>query len=87
MSANTHTYSITDLRQKTTQVLKDASSAGYGYVMHRSRPKAAIVDIDYLQMLQAAYEDYLDMLEYDKTINLPRIPLSQHIKKYDQKHS
>ena len=67
-----NTYSITDLRQKTSKVLKDASDNGYVYVTRNSKKEAAVVDSSYLENLQDAYEDYLDIIEYDKTINEPR---------------
>lgn len=62
------TYSITDLRHKTLKVLKHALELGYVSLVHRSKTKAAIVDIEYLKALHEAYEDYMDTLEFDKAI-------------------
>ena len=78
-------YSITDLRQNTKKVLKDALRLGYINLVHRSKTKAALVDIEYFSALQEAYEDYLDTIEFDKTINLDRIPLKGHEKKFKKK--
>lgn len=72
------TFSVTDLRHKTNAVLRVAGSRGYVYLMRRSKPAAALVDAEYLSALQEAYEDYLDMLEFDRAITLPRIPLAEH---------
>ena len=82
MYTQNNTYSITDLRQKTSKLLKDAEEKGFIYVLHRSKVKAALVDVSYLAALQQSHEDYLDMLEYDQTIKLPRIPLAEHKKRY-----
>ena len=78
MDTNISTFSITDLRQNTLDVLKAASENGFAYLVKHSKPHAAVVDIGYLQALQEAYEDYLDTLEFDHTINLKRIPLKAH---------
>lgn len=71
------TSTITDLRHKTNKVLLQAEEKGYVYLLRRSKPAAAVVDIKYLEALQEAYEDYLDTLEFDRTIKLKRIPLSK----------
>ena len=76
-----NTFSVTDLRQKTTKVLKEVKDIGFAYLLNRSKTEAALVDIDYLTALQEAYEDYLDTKEFDKTINLKRVPLSSHKKR------
>lgn len=80
MYTNINTYSITDLRHKTTQILAGLASNGFAYVVRNSKTEAAIVDLGYLQALQIAYEDYSDILEFDRTINLKRISLSKHQK-------
>ena len=82
MNTSNVTYSITDLRHKTSQVLKDALELGYINLVYKSKTKAALVDIEYLRALQEAYEDYLDTIEFDKTVNLKRIPLETHIRKF-----
>lgn len=77
MSTSIATSTITDLRHKTNKILMQAEEKGYVYLLKRSKPAAAVVDIKYLEALQEAYEDYLDTLEFDKTIKLKRIPFSK----------
>lgn len=79
-----NTFSVTDLRQKTTKVLKEVKDTGFVYVLNRSKTEAALVDIDYLTALQEAYEDQMDVVEFDKTVGLKRIPLKVHNKKYSK---
>lgn len=71
---------ITDLRHQTNKVLLKAQENSYVYLLRRSKPAVAIVDIKYLNALQQAYEDYLDTLEFDATIKLKRISLGKAIK-------
>ncbi|MBI4226491.1 type II toxin-antitoxin system Phd/YefM family antitoxin [Candidatus Roizmanbacteria bacterium] len=75
MDTSINTSTITDLRHKTNKVLQKAEEKGYVYLLRRSKVAAAVVDVKYLNALQEAYEDYLDTLEFDKTIKLKRIPL------------
>ena len=82
-----NTFSVTDLRQKTTKVLKEVKDTGFAYLLNRSKTQAALVDIDYLTALQEAYEDQVDTAEFDKTIKLKRISLQAYKKKYSKKHS
>ncbi len=81
MDTHTVTFSVTDLRHKTNKVLKAAEERGYVYLIRHSKTKAAVVDTNYLAALQEAYEDYLDTLEFDKTIGLKRIPLGEYKRK------
>ena len=85
MNTNMHTFSVTDLRHRTSHVLEEVTKHGMVYLLSHSKPKAAVVDIAYLQALQEAYEDYLDMLEYDRTVSLARVPLTKHNKEYAKK--
>lgn len=75
------TFSVTDLRHRTTEVLRCVAEQGFAYLLRHSKPKAAVVDIDYLNALQEAYEDYLDTLEFDRTIRLKRMPLAEHMRR------
>lgn len=70
------TSTITDLRHKTNKVLLQAEENGFVYLLRRSKPAAAVVDIKYLEALQEAHEDYLDTLEFDETIKMKRVPLA-----------
>lgn len=80
MYTNIGTFSVTDLRHQTSNVLKMANEQGFVILLRNSKPEAAVVDIKYLDALREAYEDQLDTIEFDRTINLKRIPLDQHIK-------
>ena len=80
-----NTFSVTDLRQKTTKVLKEVKDTGFAYLLNRSKTEAALVDIDYLTALQEAYEDQIDIKEYKETIGLKRIPFDQYLKKRSKK--
>lgn len=82
-----NTFSVTDLRQKTTKILKEIKETGFAYVLNRSKTEAALVDIDYLTALQEAYEDQVDIKEFKKTVGLKRVPFEVHMKKYSKKHS
>lgn len=82
MNTIPNTLSVTDLRRKSAQVLKNLEEEKFFLLLQNSKPKGALVDLEYLKMLQETFEDYLDTLEFDKTINLKRIPFSQHQKKY-----
>lgn len=82
MNTLNDTFSVTDLRHKTNEVLKNASKRGIVYLLRHSKKEAALVDINYLKALQEAHEDYLDVLEFDKTIGMKRISLTQHKKSY-----
>ena len=82
MYITNNTFSVTDLRHKTLEVLREVKNSGYVHLVSRSKTEAAIVDIDYLNALQEAYEDQMDIKEYDETIGLKRIPLEVHLKKY-----
>ena len=66
MNTNSHTYSITDLRQKTKKVLDEVLEKSVVYLFRNSKPEIALVDINYLKSLEEAYEDYLDVIEFDK---------------------
>jgi len=80
MNTNIDTYSVTDLRHRTSEVLKKVAAGGLVYLVRNSKAEAAMIDVDYLSALRQAYEDYLDTLEFDKTITLKRIPLEKHKK-------
>lgn len=80
MYTNTNTYSVTDLRHKTNEILNLVNDKGVVCLMRRSKAVAAVIDLDYLNALSEAYEDYLDTIEFDKTINLKKIPIEKHKK-------
>lgn len=75
------TFSVTDLRHKTNNVLSAAKQYGYVPVLKNSQYDAIIVDPKYFSALQDALQDYLDILEYDKGMESlklePTIPFDQ----------
>ncbi|OGF98648.1 hypothetical protein A2153_04115 [Candidatus Gottesmanbacteria bacterium RBG_16_38_7b] len=85
MNTLNDTFSVTDLRHKTSEVLDKVAEKGIVYLVRRSKTEAALVDMEYLAALQQAYEDYLDTLEFDQTVSLKRIPLSKHKKAHGKK--
>jgi len=85
MSTYSDTYSVTDLRHNTSEVLEQAIARGYVYLIKNSKRKAALVDADYLTALLEAYEDYMDTLEFDKAIKEKgKISLSDYKKKFNE---
>ena len=85
MNTLNDTFSVTDLRHKTNAILKQAANQGIVYLLRHSKKEAAIIDIEYLKSLQEAYEDYLDILEFDRTIVQKRISLETHMKRHTRK--
>lgn len=81
MDTSIATFSVTDLRHKTNAVLKETLTKGYAFVVRHSKPAVAVVDVNYLEALQEAHEEYLDVLEYDATAGLPRMTLAEHKKR------
>lgn len=81
MDTNSVTFSITDLRHQTSNVLNSALARGYVILLRNSKPQAALVDINYLKALQEAHEEQLDLAEFDRTVTLKRIPLASHKKR------
>ena len=81
MNTNIGTFSVTDLRHRTSEVLRKVASQGLVYLVRHSRPEAAVIDLDYLEALQEAYEERLDIAEFDKTLKLKRISLDEHKKR------
>lgn len=79
MNTSLTTFSITELRHQTNKVLAEAKLHGCAYLLKHSQVEGVLVDPKYLKMLQDAYEDYLDTLEFDETVDLPRVPLEEKI--------
>ena len=77
-----NTFSITDLRHKTLDVVNAAKANGYVHIIQNSKADIAIVDSQYLLSLQEAYEDNMDTIEFDRTVNdKPVITLDEYLKK------
>ena len=78
---NMNTYSVTELRQKTSAVIKAALEKGYVHIIQNSKAKVAVVDSDYLTAMQEAYEDYLDHQIIKDRRDEPAITLEEYLKK------
>ena len=82
-----NTFSITDLRHKTLDVVNAAKANGYVHIIQNSKADIALVDSQYLLSLQEAYEDQMDIIEFDKTVNEPTISLEEYLKKRSARKS
>ena len=85
MSAIPATLTVTDLRRKSAWALNNLNKEKLFLLLQNSKPKGALVDLEYLKMLQTAYEDYLDVLEFDKTINEKTISWKEYKKESRKK--
>lgn len=78
-------YSVTDLRHKTKEVIESAIENDYVHIIQNSKAKVVLVDSGYFEAARDAYEDYLDVQEFDRTIDEPRVSLEDHLKQYNKK--
>jgi len=76
-----NTLSITDLRRESAKILKNLPKEKLYLLIQNSKAKGAIIDIDYLKTLQQAYEDYLDIQTFDKTVKEPSISWQKYLDK------
>lgn len=60
-----NTISVTDLRRKSAEVLDNLEKDKLYLLLQNSKPKGVLVDLEYIKMLQSAYEDYLDIQTFD----------------------
>ena len=75
------TYSVTDLRHKTSDVISTALDKGYVHIIKNSKTPVAVVDSKYLSMLQEAFEDMMDIKTADKYANEPTITIEEYLRK------
>ena len=73
-----NTTTVTELRRKSASILKTLADEKLLLLIQNSRPRGALVDLEYLKMLQEAYEDYLDILAFDQTISQPTVSWKKH---------
>ncbi|OHA75877.1 MAG: hypothetical protein A3A32_02585 [Candidatus Wildermuthbacteria bacterium RIFCSPLOWO2_01_FULL_48_35] len=79
----TNSFSITDLRQKTLDVINAAKASGYVQIIQNSKVDVAVVDAAYLTALQEAYEDQMDIIEFDRVKNDPPVmSLDEYLAKH-----
>jgi len=72
---------VTELRRKSASILKSLADEKLLLLIQNSKPKGALVDLEYLRMLQEAYETYLDILAFDQTVNEPIVAWKKHKEK------
>lgn len=81
MTTIPNTTTVTELRRKSASILKTLADEKLLLLIQNSKPKGALVDLEYLKMLQEACEDYLDMLTFDKAVGEPTLPWQKHKEK------
>lgn len=73
--------SVTELKRKTSKVLEQVRKTKEPvYIMSRSKPKAAVVDIKILKVLEEALEDLEDIRAFEKAKNEPTVSLEEFLK-------
>jgi PHD/YefM family antitoxin component YafN of YafNO toxin-antitoxin module len=72
---------VTELRRKSASILKTLADEKLLLLIQNSKPRGALVDLEYLKMLQEAYEDYLDTLAFDQAVDQPTISWEKHKEK------
>ncbi len=80
-----NTKTITDLREKTVELLEDIDKIGPTFIFHHSKPKAVMLSIEEYANLMDALEDYQDSLIAKQLEENPEkggINLKQLVKKY-----
>lgn len=82
VSTMINTVSITDLKQKTSEVVKRVKLSGQPVVViQRSEPAAVLIDPDYYQVLERALEDLEDLKAIEERKDEPGIPAEKIAKK------
>lgn len=80
-----NTKTITDLREKTVEILEQTKKTGPTFIFHRSRPKAVMLSVDEYANIIEMLEDYFDSLRAQELEENPEnggLELSELIKKY-----
>lgn len=76
---------ITDMRERASELLRDINSMGLIYLFQHSDPKAVMLSMDEFTRMQELIQDHLDEMEAKKLIKEKRgagIPLKVIISKY-----
>lgn len=80
-----NTKTITDLRERALELLKQVGKSGPTFILHRSKPKAVILSIEEYANLLEMLEDYLDGLKAQELEENPEkggLTLAELAKKY-----
>ena len=75
---------VTDLRRKSASILESLDEEKLFLLLQNSKVRGALVDPEYLRMLQDAYEDYLDILTFDSAVDEPTIGWDEYKKKSEK---
>ena len=67
-----NTKNVTEMREKTLELLADVNKYGVIYIMQRSDPKAVMLSIDEFKRMYEMIEDYLDELDAKQLSQEPR---------------
>jgi len=76
---------VTDLRERTLELLRQTKSSGPTIIFHHSKPMAIMLSVDEYSNMTEMLEDYLDIQEAKESEENPQtggINLKQLAKKY-----
>ncbi len=77
-----NTVSITDLKQNTALIVKNAKTSGKPVViLQRSEVAAVLLDPDYYKKLEQALEDLEDLQDIELRKNEPTVSMDEYLKK------
>lgn len=75
--------SVTELKRETSKVLERVSKTKEPiYIMSRSKPKAAVINVKMLKKFEEALEDLEDIRAFEEAKNEPTISLEEFIKEH-----
>ena len=76
-----NTISVTDLRRKVAEVLEGLEKDKLYLILQNYKPKGVLADLEYIKTLQEAYEDYLDIINFDDRKEESEISWDEYKKK------
>ena len=77
---------VTDLRERTLELLRQTKTSGPTIIFHHSKPMAIMLSIDEYSNMSEMIEDYMDIQEAKELEDNPQkggVNLKQLAKKYD----
>jgi PHD/YefM family antitoxin component YafN of YafNO toxin-antitoxin module len=69
---NKNTKTITDMRENAVSLLDQVNRQGLVYILHRSNPRAVLLDIDKFVSMYELLEDFIDNEEALKLSKEPK---------------
>lgn len=74
---------VSDLRRKTSDVIKTVQSGGQVvYVTQHGRPAVVLVDYEYYEMLMAQLEDLSDLASLEAATDEPARPYDEFLAEF-----